>query len=262
MWVDAHAHLHVSQFDGDRLETISRAREAGVVAILETGVDLESSRRAVALAREIPEVFAAVGIHPHHAETWSDDTRGQLGRLASDANVVAIGEVGLDYIRPDVPREAQRRALRQQLELAVSLDKPAVLHHREAQDDLIGLVESAGPRLRGMFHAFSGDRRWLERCLKTGFSLSVAGPVTFPKAQDLREAVALCPRDRLLIETDSPYLAPQSHRGRRNEPGYIGEIAGAVGEVWDLDPESVGDLTRENAWRLMAMTPTGEVAAP
>lgn len=261
MWVDAHAHLHASQFDGDRLGTIARAREAGVMAIVETGVDLETSRRAVELAEENPEVFAAVGIHPHHVETWSDDAMERLSRLAAHANVVAIGEVGLDYYRSTALRDVQRRALRQQLHLAVSLDKPAVLHHREAEDDLIDLVEEAGPGLRGLFHAFSGDRRWLKRCLDTGLFISVAGPVTFPKAEDLRAAVALCPRDRLLIETDSPYLAPQSHRGHRNEPSYIGEIAGAIADLWDTEPESVGDLTRENLWRLMAVEPAAEVGA-
>ncbi|HIQ02215.1 MAG TPA: TatD family deoxyribonuclease [Anaerolineales bacterium] len=246
--VDSHAHLDFPQFDGDRGTVIGRAREAGLVAILNVGTDLASSRAAVALAEAHDFIYAAVGVHPHDAKTLTPAVLEELRTLARHPKVVAIGEIGLDYYRDLSPRPVQRRAFAEQLALAAELGLPAVVHSREAHDDVLAaLGEWDGV---GVLHSYSGGPERLEEVLSLGFSVGLSGPVTFPEARKLRAVAALVPLDRLLVETDCPYLTPVPHRGRRNEPAYVRYVVEAVARARGEEPEGIARAAAENAHRL------------
>lgn len=250
---DTHCHLHLRQFDLDRDEVVARAEANGVTKIIEVGIDLESNKEAIALASRYSQVYAAVGIHPHEAGKAIEETWAELRSLASQPGVVAIGETGLDYYRDYSPREKQKEALKEQLSLAKELRKPIILHDREAHDDLLAIVQEHGEGLTGVFHCFSGDLAMAKRCLEMGFYISIAGPVTYRNAHRLRELARTLPLEKLLLETDSPFLTPHPYRGRRNEPAYVKLVAQEVAEIRGGSFEELAQATTENTTRLFRL---------
>ncbi|MBI4557774.1 MAG: TatD family hydrolase [Candidatus Hydrogenedentes bacterium] len=246
--VDTHCHLQDAAFDGDRPIVLERALNC-LSWFIVVGDDLESSRRACELARE--RVYASVGLHPYHADSVSEPAIASLADLARSPYVVAIGEIGLDYYHGQAPRDIQQQALEKQLELAVRLGRPVVIHNRDADDDLLRVLEGFHGRLPGgAMHCFSGEVAFAKACLHLGFYISFAGNVTFPKAGALREAARAVPLDRLLVETDSPYLAPQPVRGKRCEPAYVRHTAEALAAIKGCSLEEFGSATSANARRL------------
>lgn len=253
--IDTHCHLVAQEFEADRDEVLQRARATGVEAFVVPGVDLESSRAAARLAEKQPDVLAAVGVHPHAAGEWSMSVRAELQELARSARVVAIGEIGLDYFRFRAPTEEQEAAFRDQLDLAAELGLPVIIHHRQSLPRVLELVEQWSGQAdggRGVLHAYSGDAASARQAIAAGFYLGVAGPITFPNAKDRRAITAQLPLDRLLLETDCPYLAPQSHRGQRNEPSYLPEIADELARALETTPVEVRAQTTRNARTLFS----------
>ena len=242
--VDTHAHLDFGQFDADREAVIRRATQAGVAAIVNVGTDPASSRRAVQLADQHEMIYAAVGMHPHDARRLDGAALAELRDLAQSRRVVAVGEMGLDYYRDRSPRDVQRRAFQAQLAWAAKLDKPVIVHDRDAHQDIIHiLADWAGkvnsPSLAGrlgVLHTFSGDLAMARRAIELGFYISISGPVTFKNAQRLHTLVRALPLDRLLVETDCPFLTAHPHRGERNEPGYVRLVAEAIAEIGASTP--------------------------
>lgn len=254
---DTHCHLNLPAFDEDLREVIERARLAGVERMLIPGVDVESSQRAVQLAETHDGLFAAVGVHPHYADSWDDNTSATLKALAASPKVIAIGEIGLDFYRNLSPRPRQIEVFRAQIALAEELGLPIVVHNREAIEDVLSIlaegVSSVSQDLagrRGVLHAFSADRSSALRGIELGFYLGVAGPITFRKADDRREITRGLPLERLLIETDSPYLAPQPFRGKRNEPAYVKHVAEALSALFGLDLSEIAEYTSRSAVQL------------
>jgi len=249
--IDTHAHLEMRQFERDRGAVVARAREARV-GIITVGIDPKSSARAVELAREY-KIYAAVGVHPHEARRYSADlgrTLAGLEELAQDERVVALGEIGLDYYRNLSPREDQLRVFRAQLELAERLGLPVIVHDREADGDTLAILRGAG--VCGVVHSFSGAPEVAEGLIGLGFYLGFSGPVTFPKAPQ-REVITRVPLERILIETDAPYLTPVPYRGRRNEPAYVRYVARAIAELRGIAVDRVEKQTTENARRLFGL---------
>jgi len=255
MTIDSHAHLEMDAFDGDREEVIARAEAAGLTAIITVGTTIPDCAKALEIARLHPMVYAAVGIHPHEVKGIDDRTYDTLRELAQQAKVVALGEIGIDFFYDHSPREVQLRCFEEQIELALELDLPVIIHDREAHGETLGIMRQYRGRLRGVLHCFSGDAAMARECLEMGFYLSVAGPVTYRKADQLREVVREIPIDRLLVETDCPYLAPQPFRGKRNEPAYVVETARRVAEVKGVEPRDLERRTEENARRLFGLPP-------
>lgn len=252
--VDSHTHIGMPQFDGDRRAVLERAFAAGVEWLLDVGADLASSQRAADLAGHEPRIRAAVGIHPHDAATVNRVALAELRALGQGQGVVAIGEIGLDYYRDLSPRAQQREAFESQLALAQELGLPVIVHDREAHADTLAILRRAaqqpGASLRGVMHCFSGDLTLARAVLGLGFYIGIAGPVTYPRNETLSEVARLVPANRLLIETDCPYLAPQTCRGRRNEPAYVRFVAERVAELRGLSPSELGEITSENAQAL------------
>lgn len=249
--IDSHAHLDFSHFDGDRETVIERAREAGLVAILNVGTDLASSRAAVTLAEQHDFIYAAVGVHPHGAKTLTPEVLGELRELARHPRVVAVGEIGLDYYRDLSPRPVQRQAFADQLALATELALPVVVHSREAHDDVLAALR--GWDGTGVLHSYSAGAGRLEEVLGLGFFIGISGPVTFPKAHRLRAVAAAVPLPRLLVETDCPYLTPVPYRGRRNEPAYVWYVVEAVARARSMSAGKVAQATADNARRLFGI---------
>jgi TatD DNase family protein len=261
--VDTHAHLDFSQFNGDLDGVLQRAADAEVTCIVTVGFDLDSSRQAVALANDHPNLKASVGVHPHEAAQVTRRVLDSLRELSEDREVVAIGEIGLDYYRDRSPHDVQRRVLEQQLDLAAEMGKPVIVHDREAHDDIMGMLRdwaeavSTGKgilrRPLGVVHCYSGDQAMAEELVELGFYVSIAGPITYSNAGQLRELVALLPVDRLLVETDSPFLAPHPYRGKRNEPAYVRLVASKIAEVKDVSLEEIARVTTDNARTLFRL---------
>jgi len=245
--VDSHCHLDDAQFDADREEAIARARAAGVTTMLAIGTgngppDLEA---AIRLAERYEGFCASVGVHPHDAAKAGDETFARLAELAAHPKVVAIGEIGLDYHYDLSPREVQRRVFARQLELAAAAGKPVAIHTREAWQDTMDILR-ANATGAGIIHCFTGSAREAEQALALGFHLAFGGVLTFPKAESVREAARITPGDRLLVETDCPYLAPAPHRGKRNEPAFLPEIARRLAEVRSTTIETIAAVTSAN----------------
>jgi TatD DNase family protein len=267
---DTHCHLDFRKFDADRDEVLARAWEAGLTRILIPGITLDSSRAAVKLADSHPKLFAAVGIHPNDVDQLHVDTLARLRELAKKPKVVAIGETGLDYYWDSAPHDHQQKVLQEQLALAAELRLPVILHSREKGDaphgacaeDLIKILEEWVNRLRveknpladrpGVLHSFSGSRETAQRAIQLGFYMGVTGPVTFKNAVKRQEIIAALPLERLLIETDAPYLAPHPHRGQRNEPAFVHEIADKIAQLNSRSLEEVAAITSANAARLFS----------
>jgi TatD DNase family protein len=254
---DTHCHLVLPQFESDLAGVLERARVAGIARFLVPGTDLVSSRRGVELAESDADIYAAVGLHPHSAVDWDAEARAELRAMARSGRVVAIGEIGLDYFRDLSPHEAQQRAFREQLELAAELGLPVVVHNRQASgevlDGLLSWTAGLGSTLAGragVLHAFSGDPETASKAMSAGFYIGVAGPVTYPSARRQRDWLAKLPLERLLVETDSPYLPPQPHRGQRNEPAYTRLVAEELARLLGLSYGSVARMTSASASRL------------
>jgi TatD DNase family protein len=251
--VDTHCHLDPQYFPSGPGEVMDRARAAGVVGFVVIGVgsDLAPARAAVALAaREPTRVAAAVGVHPHDATSLDDALYAELAALAARPEVVAVGEVGLDYHYDHSPREVQRAVFARLVALARAVKKPIVIHTREAADDTLAILASEGARdVGGIIHCFSEDRPFAERALDLGFDLSFSGIVTFKSARAVQEVAAWAPLERVLVETDSPYLAPVPMRGKPCEPAYVAYTVARVAELREMTPAAVGEATTANAER-------------
>ncbi|MDA8428462.1 MAG: TatD family nuclease-associated radical SAM protein [Geobacteraceae bacterium] len=244
--IDSHAHIYYSDYTADFDEMLTRASDAGIAAILVVGTDIESSRQAVELAAKYPQIYAAVGIHPHDAGRVSDACYGVIRDLAlSSSKVVAIGEIGLDFYRDRSPRVDQERVFRTFLRMAVELDKPVIVHDRDAHQQVLACLREEQAR-QGVLHCFSGDSALAAEALALGFYISIPGTITYPSNQALREVVRATSIDRMLVETDCPYLTPVPHRGTRNEPAYTRLTAERVAEVKGLTLEDVARITTKN----------------
>jgi TatD DNase family protein len=253
MLVDSHAHIDDERFDGDRDQVIDRATAAGVSLILNIGADMPSSARSVALAEAYPGIYAAVGMHPHDAKEMQETDYAQLERWSAHPRVVAIGEIGLDYHYELSPRPVQKEVFLRQLDLARKTGKPFIVHEREAHADTLDIIRTAARGMEGVFHCFSGSVETAREYLNMGFYISVAGPVTFPKSAKTKEVALYVPLDRLLVETDSPYLTPHPFRGKRNEPAYVRLVAEQIAGLRKISFEELAEATSQNARRLFSI---------
>jgi TatD DNase family protein len=260
--IDTHAHLDFPKFDTDRPAVIERASAAGVAAIVNVGTNLASSQRAVGLAQEYEAIYAAVGMHPHDAKNLDGSALAELRALAQQPKVVAVGEIGLDFYRDLSPRDAQRRAFQAQLAWAAKMGKPVIIHDREAHGEIIemlagwaeGLSSSPLAGRLGVLHTFSGDLAMARRAIALGFYISISGPVTYKNARQLPGIVQALPLDRLLVETDCPFLAPHPHRGKRNEPAYVRLVAERIAELKGISLDDLAAATTANARRLFELS--------
>jgi TatD DNase family protein len=271
--IDAHAHIAEETYDEDRCEMLSRAALAGVDTVLVIGYDAPSSRRAIDVVREIGasaggaaaaegkpagdvRLYATAGVAPHHVVETTDEDLDDVRALLTETGVVAVGEIGLDY-HYDMPPARQRDLFARQLRWAVESDLPVVIHSREAEDDVIGMLREQGCS-RGVIHCFTEGPKMAEAAVDLGFYVSFAGIVTFKSAQDLRDIAASVPLERILVETDSPYLAPVPHRGKRNEPAFVVEVAKTIAALHETSYEEVERITSENVRRLFSLPAAGE----
>lgn len=250
MLVDTHCHLDFERFDGDRDAVVERALAAGVRRIIVPAVDMENAEAVLKLADRFPEVYAAIGVHPNSSAGWQDGWVSALRDLAAHEKVLAIGEIGLDYHWDKSPAEIQRQAFEKQLALAHELDLPVIVHNREADADVLRLLEQSNQRTRerpGVLHSFSSTWEVAVKGLDMGYFLGFTGPVTYKNAAELRDIVARMPVDRILVETDAPFLSPQQVRGQRNEPAYVVHVAGQIAAVRETSLTIIEAMTTENA---------------
>jgi len=254
MLFDTHAHYDDDKFDSDRHDAIARAFENGVSYILNASSDMDSVRTSISLAGEFDSVYAAVGIHPHNVAETSESAVRALSELAGNRKVVAIGEIGLDYYYDFAPRELQKQWFIKQIDLARNLGLPIIVHNREAHEDVLRIVknECAG-EMKGVFHCFSGSVEMAKELVLNGFYISVGGQVTFKNAKRIIDVVKQVPDNRLLIETDCPYLAPEPYRGKRNESSYLKFTAEKVAEIRGADFEHIAEITTKNAKMLFGI---------
>ena len=253
MLIDSHAHIQLSQFDRDRDTVLKRAQEAGISTILVIGFDMETSLGAVELAKRHPQIYATVGMHPHDAKDLTPDILKTFRELAAHPKVIALGEMGLDYYRNLSPRQLQKEAFEKQLDLAEALQMPIIIHNRDAYMDILPILEARKPgSVRGVLHCFTGDVALMHRSLAIGFHIGIGGIVTYPSAKDVRAVAKEVPEDRLLIETDCPWLAPQFRRGKRNEPAYVRAVAEKIAELRETSVETIGETTTKNFQTLFA----------
>ena len=251
MLIDSHVHLDTPAFDNDRIEVITRAREAGIDLMLEiAGSDIAegSLDRGLKLAEENDFIYAAIGVHPHEAKIYDETLEKRLIALSDHPKVIGWGEIGLDYHYDFSPRDAQVSVFRRQLELASEREFPVIIHTREAEDDTIAILSDAAPR--GVMHCFTGSARLAKAALELGLLISFSGVLTFKNAGELREIAATVPLERLLIETDCPYLAPVPHRGKRNEPAFVRETALELARLRSISLDELANATTANFRRL------------
>ena len=257
MFIDSHAHLGSPDFDQDRSATLERAKLAQVERILAIGSGSETAAldAVIKLAEEFPHLDASVGIHPHDAKLATSQDFDRLKKLASHPKVVAWGEIGLDFHYNHSPPEAQRTVFIQQLVLAQETHLPIIIHTREAEAETLQILKQywSSSGLGGILHCFSGTLEMAEECIQMGFMVSFSGMLTFPKAQEIRDVAKKIPLERLLIETDSPFLAPIPYRGRRNEPAYMVETAKSLAQLRSLSLEAVGEITAGNYGRFFKL---------
>jgi len=267
--VDSHAHLDSERYDADRDALLMRAWDAGVGTILSVGIGdgPATMHRALEISREyagragMPRIVASAGIHPHEARLADEAAYAKLDALLQEPEVVAAGEIGLDYFYDHSPREVQRAAFARQMEIAAARRKPIIIHCRpsdgssDAWDDTLSMIEQQWPAgLGGILHCFTGEWQHAGRALDCGFLISFAGNITYPKAKRIRDAAAQVPLDRLLVETDAPFLAPVPNRGKRNESAWVRDVAAKVAEVRGVDPDEIASRTTENFTRFFALT--------
>jgi TatD DNase family protein len=252
-FIDTHAHLDDPRLASDLEACLGRARVAGVSAIITVGTDLASSEAALALAGRYSQVHAAVGVHPHEAASVRPADLRRLGELARGPKVVAIGETGLDFYRNLAPRPVAEAVFRRHLELALEADRPVIIHSRQAHDAVLDILESLPHRPPGVLHSFDGSLATARRALDLGLHLSFTGVLTYPNAGALRQVAGQLPLDRILLETDCPYLAPQTHRGTRNEPAYVVAVAETLAELHHLPLAELARITSQSARRLFGL---------
>ena len=253
MWFDSHCHLHICEEANPVQEVIDQARAAGVDQMLTVGIDQASNERSVELAKA-EGIYAAVGIHPNSSSGWSDSDVSSVEDLLGSPGVVAVGETGLDFYRDWAPRNDQERAFGAHIELAKRYDKALVIHTRDSLPATLDLLEAQGPPSRFVMHCWSGGPDELLRAVAMGSFISFAGNVSFKSAGSLREVLSLVPRDRLLVETDSPYLTPIPFRGKPNEPAKVIHVGAAVADTLGRSPEEVAESTTMNTRRFLALT--------
>lgn len=233
--IDAHAHLDDEQFDSDRDELIARLPMEGVLAVINPGCDLETSEKAVSIAKKNDNVFACVGTHPHEAKYYTKETEEKYIEFAEEKKVVAIGEIGLDYHYDFSPRNVQRDVFEKQLDLAKRLNMPAVIHTREAVEDTLAIMRNFGNSISADMHSFSEEEEWLEKFIDFGYYVSLGGMITFKNAANSKRLAECVPENRIMLETDSPYLAPVPKRGRRNDPSLLKYIIEKMAEIRNCD---------------------------
>lgn len=251
---DSHAHLDMNEFDADRESMIERAKAAGVDKILTVGIDTESSLAARALAKKYPGLYAAAGCHPHNSNDFTTADADTLAEVAAAGQVVAWGEIGLDFYRNNSPRESQQKAFNIQLERARELGLPVIIHDREAHDEVLNSVKFMGKRDRsGVIHCFSGDLALAHEFIALGYHISIPGTVTFSKAEVIREVATGLPIQNMLVETDAPFLAPVPKRGRRNEPAFVSYTVETIAHLKNMAPEEISLITARNACELFGI---------
>jgi len=257
--IDSHAHIDLADFNKDRDQVIARAREQGVSGIINVGLNVESSQASLKLARDYPDIFAAVGFHPNEAFRMRDGDLSLLAELVKDSRAVAIGEIGLDFYRKSSPPQRQLEVFGGQLDLAAELGLPVIIHCRQAHKEVLNILTrwvkplSTSGTERGVIHCFSGDVKLAHHYIEMGFLVSLAGSVTYPSALDLVKLARELPLDKLLVETDSPFLTPQLYRGRRNEPSYIPLVVNRIAQIREIPAERVAQATAQNAIRLFRL---------
>jgi len=255
MFFDTHAHLDDEQFTEDRVDVISRLREAGVELVINVGCNMQSSLKSVEITKEYDFIYGAVGIHPHDASDLNEESLGQLRELAREPRIVAVGEIGLDYYYDYSPRELQKKCFREMIGMAKELKLPIIIHDRDAHEDTLKIVkEEKANEVGGVFHCYSGSWEMAKEVMKLGFYMAIGGAVTFKNAKKVVEVAQEIPLDHLLIETDCPYLAPVPYRGKRNEPAYVSKVAERIAEIKGISIEEVAKATLENGKRLFGLT--------
>ena len=254
MLFDTHVHLYADQFIEDREETINRALEAGVTKMVVVGFDEETIRLAIEIAETYDFIYAAVGWHPVDAIDYKESHLEWLEELTKHEKVVALGEMGLDYYWDTSPKDIQADVFRKQIHLAKKVNMPIIIHNREATADIIKILqEENAAEVGGIMHCYSATREELQACLEMNFYISLAGPVTFKNAKEVKEVAKVVPLDRLLIETDAPYLAPHPYRGKRNEPAYVKLVAEEIARLREMSLEDVSRITTENALKIFRL---------
>lgn len=251
--IDTHAHLNDSAFDQDRREVLERARQSGVHYIIDVSEDAASAKKSLELFEKEPSVWSAVGFHPHAARILSDQELNEMECLLKNKKVIGVGEIGLDYYYEKQPRDIQKKAFESMLNLALKHELPVMIHNRDSDEDLLGILgQSKYQAVKGIIHCFTAGWETAEALLDLGFYISFSGIVTFKKAEVLREVVRKVPLDRLLFETDSPYLSPEPHRGQRNEPSFVIQTAQAIAKIKGLEVEELNQVVTDNARRLFS----------
>jgi TatD DNase family protein len=248
--IDSHSHIYMERYDDDRQAVIARAVAAGITQLLQVGCDLESSRTVVALSQRVPGIYAAVGVHPHQAITLNDDVLKALTALVAHDKVVAWGEMGLDFYYDNSPRDIQLAAFEAQLERVTGLDVPVVIHTREAEIETLDLLRRYPLPRGGHVHCFTGSAGMAAQLIEMGFHIGFTGIIGFNRADNVRAALRVVPLERLLIETDSPYLAPQPHRGKRNEPAFVVHVAEAIAAIKSVPVSNILQHTTQNFYQL------------
>ena len=247
MLVDSHAHLDLPEFNDDRSEVVKRAKDNEICYILTVGINLESCSKAIELANSHDFIFASIGIHPHDSKEIDEDTYSSLRSMGSNRNVIAYGEIGLDFYRNLSPREVQIRRFREQINLADELGLPLIIHDRDAHKETLEILkEERAGNLGGIIHCFSGDYFMAKSCMDMGFYISIPGTITFPKALELQETAKKLPLSKMLIETDCPFLAPVPRRGKRNEPAFVKYVAEKIASLKRISFEEVAEITSRN----------------
>jgi TatD DNase family protein len=249
MFIDSHTHLDVPQYDADRDQVIRRARQTGVELFLEIcGSDIARGSLDIGmkLAEDHPFIYAALGVHPHEASLYNEDLEHQLIEMSKHAKVIGWGEIGLDYYYDNSPRDIQRRVFRRQLEVAHARRLPVIIHTRDAEDDTIEILREGGTNTGGVIHCFTGTHKLADAALELGFYISFSGVLTFKNAEELRQVARSVPLNKLLIETDCPFLAPVPNRGKRNEPAFIKETAAKLAEIKETSIEEIAHFTSDN----------------
>lgn len=249
--IDSHTHLDDNRFDNDRTEIINNLKENGIELVLNPGADLATSKKAVKLADDYSFIYAAVGCHPHETKDMNDDSMNIFRDMSKNKKVIAIGEIGLDYYYDNSDRETQRIWFREQIKLAYELDLPYIVHDRDAHEDLFKIMkEEANSSTRGILHCYSGSVEMAKEFIKLGFYISLAGPVTFKKAKTPKMVAYEIPLDKLLIETDAPYLTPEPYRGKRNEPKYVRYVAEEIANIRNVSFDVIAENTNKNFKKL------------
>ncbi|MFI5236668.1 MAG: TatD family hydrolase [Ignavibacteriales bacterium] len=262
MFIDTHAHLFYSNFDGELDEIISRAKNDSVDYILVPATDMKTSEQVIELTKKYEMVYGAVGVHPHDTKDWNSSFINEIERLAKQEKISAIGEIGLDYYYDFSPKEKQIDAFKSQIELALKLDLPVIIHNRDSDEDIMNIIRSySGSGLKAQFHCFNGSLEDAKELIGMNYMLSFTGNITFKKADSLRSIVQNIPTENLLLETDSPFMTPDPHRGKRNEPSYVKLVAQKIAELHNLRIEDVAKITSSNAIKMFGILKKTETAS-